>query len=196
MRAVKYSFSDCKWKPYSLKDILTKVANPVTEQPDSMYRQIGIRSHGKGLFHKEAVSGREIGNKSVFHVEADCLVVNIVFAWERAVARTTENEKGMIASHRFPMYRVRPDVADLDFLVYYFLTDTGNQVMKLASPGGAGRNKTLGQEAFLNSVVYLPPVEEQKKIAGLLSAVNAKIETQSGYVDNLYMLRTPLSVAR
>lgn len=97
-------------------------------------------------FYKEEVSAVEIGNKRVFWVEPDCFVVNIVFAWERAVARTTEQEKGMIASHRFPMYKPKKDIVDLDYITKYFITKRGQNVLMLASPGGAGRNKTLGQK--------------------------------------------------
>ncbi|WP_019488072.1 hypothetical protein [Kamptonema formosum] len=65
------------------------------------YKQIGIRSHGKGIFHKEAVTGRELGNKRVYWVHPNAFVVNIVFAWEQAVALTSSDENGFIASHRF-----------------------------------------------------------------------------------------------
>ena len=44
-------------KEYKLKDILTRVSNPVDVKKDEKYKQIGIKSHGKGLFYKEEVTG-------------------------------------------------------------------------------------------------------------------------------------------
>ena len=85
------------WEIVRVEDVLEKVDNPVEVKADAEYTQIGIRSHGKGIFYKEPVIGKELGNKRVFWVEPDCFVVNIVFAWERAVARTTYKDKGMIA---------------------------------------------------------------------------------------------------
>ncbi|MFR6667347.1 MAG: hypothetical protein ACLUQX_14565 [Thomasclavelia spiroformis] len=41
------------WKTFKIKDCLTKVVNPVIIQLDEVYTQIGIRSHGKGIFYKE-----------------------------------------------------------------------------------------------------------------------------------------------
>ena len=94
-----------KWRFVPFAEILTRVRNPVSVNNDTSYREIGIRSHGKGIFYKNPKTGEELGNKSVFWIEPECFVVNIVFAWEQAVAKTTIQEKGMIASHRFPMYK-------------------------------------------------------------------------------------------
>jgi hypothetical protein len=82
-----------------LKDVMDKVAEPVTPVANELYREIGVRSHGKGIFHKEPVTGESLGNKRVYRVVPGCLTLNIVFAWERALAITTEREAGMIASH-------------------------------------------------------------------------------------------------
>ena len=92
------------WPKIKLGELLKRIVRPVTVAKEGAYRQIGIRSHCKGVFHKPEVTGKQLGNKRVFWVEPDCLVLNIVFAWEQAVAMTTDAEKGMIASHRFPMY--------------------------------------------------------------------------------------------
>src|SRR5439155_1219091 len=91
-----------------LGDVMEKVAEPVTPVDDELYRQIGVRSHGKGLFHKPAVTGASLGSKRVFRVVSGCLTLNIIFAWERALGLITEREAGMIASHRFPMFRPDP----------------------------------------------------------------------------------------
>ena len=171
------------WNNYKIEDMFDRVGTPVDLDDTQAYREIGIRSHGKGIFHKEETTAIEIGNKRVFWVEPDCFVVNIVFAWERAVAKTTEKENGMIASHRFPMYKPKKDVVDLDYITEYFITKRGQNVLILASPGGAGRNKTLGQKEFAKSVVKLPSLPEQQKIAEFLSTIDTVIEKQKETVS-------------
>lgn len=157
------------WKLARIGNILERLRKPVDVVSDEQYREIGIRSHGKGLFHKDARTGASLGNKRVFWIEPDCFVVNIVFAWEQAVAKTTIAEKGMIASHRFPMYKPVPGKLDLDYILYFFKTPYGKHLLGLASPGGAGRNKTLGQKEFDKLSLPLPPYSEQRKIAEILN---------------------------
>jgi len=165
-----------EWEPRRIGDLFDRRSDPVDVEPEVQYRQIGIRSHGKGIFHKPPVSGKSLGNKRVFWIKEDALVLNIVFAWEQAVAKTTSRESGMIASHRFPMFESKEQLADLDYFLRFFLTKRGKFLLELASPGGAGRNKTLGQKEFEKLTVLRPDVGEQKKIAAFLSAVDRRIE--------------------
>lgn len=153
--------------------------------PNAMYTQIGIRSHGKGLFYKEPVSGAELGNKVVYWIEPDCFILNIVFAWEQAIGKTTAAEAGMIGSHRFPMYRPVKNLVDIDYLIYYFLTKRGTDILEAASPGGAGRNRTLGQDRFLKSKIILPPIEEQRRIAEILATQDRVIELYGRKIEEL-----------
>ena len=164
------------WNTLPISDILERVSEPVFPKPEENYYQIGIRSHGKGLFHKEAVTGEALGNKRVFRIHPDCFIVNIVFAWEQAVAKTSANEIGMIASHRFPMFRPKNNQCDIDYLTYFFKTPKGKYLLELASPGGAGRNKTLGQNEFSLLKLMLPPINEQQKIAQILSTWDKAID--------------------
>ncbi len=171
------------WNTATIGACLERVGEPVQVQPNEMYTQIGIRSHGKGLFYKEPVSGETLGNKAVFWIEADCFVLNIVFAWEQAIGKTTTNEVGMIGSHRFPMYRPINGQVDIDYLISYFLTKRGTDILEAASPGGAGRNKTLGQDRFFKSKIVLPSAQEQQKIAEILTTQDQLIELKEKLIS-------------
>lgn len=172
-----------EWKQQVVSLLFDKVKNPVDVDKNTFYKQIGIRSHGKGIFYKEEVLGKELGNKRVFWIEPDVFIVNIVFAWERAIARTTVNEIGMIASHRFPMYKPKKNRVNLDYITYFFKTKKGQRLLELASPGGAGRNKTLGQKEFDNLKIKISSLQEQEKIANFLSKVDSIIEKQEKKVE-------------
>ncbi len=71
----------------------------------------------------------------------------------------------MIASHRFPMYEPDENHVVLDYLLYFFKSKRGKHLLELASPGGAGRNKTLSKSGFTTISVPLPNTDEQKKVA-------------------------------
>ncbi|XUA21422.1 restriction endonuclease subunit S [Citrobacter sp. OP27] len=172
--------SKCK-----VKEILERFVSPVTISEIDKYREIGIRSHGRGLFHKDEVLGESLGNKRVFWIKKDALILNIVFAWEQAVALTSSKEEGFIASHRFPMYLPKNNRCNTDYVRWYFLTNKGKNLLELASPGGAGRNKTLGQKKFDELVLTIPELSEQNKITTFLNYVDEKIKLLNKQCDLL-----------
>lgn len=164
------------WQTYQIREVLKRERRPVQVEKDQVYQEIGIRSHSKGIFHKEETTGEKLGNKSVYWVIPDRFILNIVFAWEQAVAKTTSAEKGMIASHRFPMYKPKDDLLDLDYLLYFFQTPYGKHLLSLASPGGAGRNKTLGQNRFMKLSITLLSIDEQRTIGSLIKLCDQELD--------------------
>jgi len=171
------------WEVRKVCEVMNLVRQPVSVEKNKLYHQIGIRSHAKGLFYKEPITGEKLGDKRVFWVEPNCFVVNIVFAWERAVTATSNAEIGMIASHRFPMFKPKDDELDLGYITRYFQSTQGQESLSLVSPGGAGRNKTLGQKEFLQLSIPVPPLHEQKKIAAILSSVDEALASTQAVID-------------
>lgn len=166
--------SDWDCAPFS--SVFERVSEPVDVNETSEYQEIGIRSHGKGVFYKEIVDGRSLGNKRVFRCQPGTLVFNIVFAWEQAVAILGPESKGYIASHRFPMYRSMNGRCSESFVLSFFKSPRGKHGLGLASPGGAGRNKTLGQGELRFLFLPLPPIGEQSKISKIIATWDRGIE--------------------
>jgi restriction endonuclease S subunit len=169
-------FSKTSLEPIRLREVLEKVAEPISPEPAQVYRQIGVRSHGKGIFHKAAVSGTSLGNKRVYRVVPGCLTLNIIFAWERALGVTTDREEGMIASHRFPMFRPDKKRLVVEYALLFLLSKRGSTALEIASPGGAGRNRTLNQKDLLRTIIPLPSLAEQRKIVTFVQAADLEIE--------------------
>lgn len=180
------------WPMKPIGELLGRVSRRVDVSVDERYREIGIRSHCRGIFHKPETTGAKIGDKRVFWVEPGCLTFNIIFAWEQAVAMTSDAESGMIASHRFPMYRSRNGQLLPEYAWRYFTSARGKYDLGVASPGGAGRNKTLGQGEFGRLKVPVPPIEYQKVAVEILaeadtelSLIGGLISAKSRFRDNL-----------
>lgn len=180
------------WTQRRLDYFIERISEPVNVDGQTEYREIGIRSHGKGIFHKNSITGDDIGNKRVFWVKPNALVLNIVFAWERAVAVTSDDENGFIASHRFPMYIPKANRADVHYLLYFFLSPKGEALLNLASPGGAGRNKTLGQAEFAKLKVCLPSQQEQKRIVTFLKSIDKKIDSVAEQIEQTKLFKKGL----
>ena len=155
----------------TMAEIAPLVRRPVHVLPAQSYQEIGIRSFGKGVFHKPLTTGLEIGEKRVFSIEPGDLLFNIVFAWEGAVAVASATELGSIGSHRFLTCVVNPELADPRYLYWWFVHGRGREQLLRASPGGAGRNRTLGLEKLSAIDVPLPELEEQRRVVQRLDTL-------------------------
>ena len=144
-----------------MRQVAPLVRRKINVEVGGKYSELGVRSFGKGTFHKPFLNGIEV-SKKLFQIEPGDLIFNNVFAWEGAVAVVHEKDRGRVGSHRFISCVPDPNFATSHFLCYHFLTDEGLEKLGLASPGGAGRNRTLGLKALENIEVPVPPVESQK----------------------------------
>jgi restriction endonuclease S subunit len=156
-----------------LGDVLELRRRKVVLDAAQEYLEVGLRSFGKGVFHKPTITGAQLGNKKVYRIEPGDLVVSNVFAWEGALAVASDSEQGLIGSHRFMTWVPRDTkVVDVAYLWHYFLSEPGLLQLRKASPGSAGRNRTLGIASFENITIPLPRKSEQQRIAARLERIS------------------------
>lgn len=157
---------------------------PITRRPvkvdmEGEYPELGIRSFGKGTFHKPKLSGMEVGSKKLYCLEPGDLVFNNVFAWEGAITVVQPEDKGRVGSHRFIACVPEEGIATADFLCFYFKTPEGLAKIGEASPGGAGRNRTLGLEKLAKVTVPVPDYAQQLWFDKLQAKVKAVEKLQA-----------------
>lgn len=148
-----------KYAPMS--EVAPLIRRPVVVELNAEYAELGVRSFGKGTFHKPSLNGMDVGTKKLFHIYPDDLVLSNVFAWEGAIAVAKASDKGRVGSHRFITCVPQRGVSTSEFLCFYFLTHEGLEKIREASPGGAGRNKTLGLKRLDKIGVPVPAIEKQ-----------------------------------
>jgi len=162
-----------------LGEVAPLVRRPVNVELDGAYPELGVRSFGKGAFHKPVLSGADVGNKRLFEIHQGDLLFNIVFAWEGAIAVPSGDDHRRVGSHRFLTCVPTPEVATAEFLRYYLLSPEGLRKVGAASPGGAGRNRTLGVKKAEQIMVPVPDIEDQRLFDRLCS-----------YADEIRAMRT------
>lgn len=156
-----------------MEQVAPVVRRPVDVVMDTEYPELGIRSFGKGTFHKPALDFLSVGSKRIFRIEPGDLVFSNVFAWEGGIAVAQPEDSGRLGSHRFITCLPDPAQATAEFLCFYFLMPEGLEKIRKASPGGAGRNRTLGIEKLAKIEVSIPAIEDQRQFGVLLAEVNA-----------------------
>ncbi len=169
--------ADTEWKP--LGTVASLVRRKVEMKPEEQYEEMGVRSFGKGTFKKPVLTGKQIGKKRIYRIHEGDLVFNNVFAWEGAIAVAQRDDHDRVGSHRFITYLPKGKKATSEFLCHHFLSAKGLEDISAASPGSAGRNRTLGLEKLDKIMVPVPDFSEQvrfervakirRKVAGISS---------------------------
>lgn len=158
---------------YPMRIVAPIVRRDVVIDESALYPEVGLRSFGKGTFHKPALTGLEVGTKTLYQVKSGDLLFSNVFAWEGAIAVVKYEDDDRFGSHRFISCEVDKNQAIAEFLCYHFLTPKGLEDINHASPGGAGRNKTLGLEKLMRINVPVPNIELQKEFVELFHKIEA-----------------------
>lgn len=143
-------------------EVAPLVRRPIEVDPEGSYPELGIRSFGRGTFHKPPLTGIDVGSKRLFEINAGDLLFNIVFAWEGAVAVAAADDHCRVGSNRFLTCVPDRRRATAPFLRYFFLSREGLERLGRASPGGAGRNRTLGLKALEAIPVPVPSFDAQR----------------------------------
>ena len=175
------------WKLGKMSDVVTPVKRAVPK-PDKPYWRLGVRSWAKGTFHTYVDEPEIINMDELYMVHENDLIVNITFAWEHAIAIAKKEDQGLLVSHRFPSYEFKteqcPDYYKLVVSQRFF-----KDMLDHISPGGAGRNRVLNQKDFLNLPCYIPPYDEQKRIAEILLVQDRMIDLCEKKVEQLKKLK-------
>jgi type I restriction enzyme, S subunit len=172
MLLAEYKILTRNVKLLPMSEVAPLVRRPIQVDLSEQYHELGIRSFGKGTFHKPSIKGTELGTKKIFEIKENDLLFNIVFAWEGAVAVAKIKDDGRVGSHRFLTCVPKQDLATSTFLCFHFLTEQGLEQLLAASPGSAGRNRTLGIHALESLSVPLPPIDKQIWFTSLVNKLN------------------------
>lgn len=156
----------------SMAEVSPVVRRPVKLEIGEKYPELGIRSFGKGAFHKPALDYLSVGTKKLYWIKPGDLIFHNVFAWEGAITVARNVDSGRVGSHRFITCVPKPSIITVQFLCFYFLTPEGLQKIGEASPGGAGRNRTLGLKKLLQIQVPVTALSKQLWFNKMLAKVD------------------------
>ena len=108
-------------------------------------------------------------------------VVGNYFAWEGAIAVVKKEDNNRTGSHRFITCVPQEKITTSDFLCFYFLTAEGIEKIRDASPGGAGRNRTLGLKRL--EQITVPILDYDKQL--WFNSLQAKVaDIKKAQADN------------
>jgi len=84
----------------ALKDVAPLIRRSVKINPEEDYLELGLRSFGKGTFHKPAIHGNELNGKRLFQIEPGDLLFSNVSLGKTLLAVAQPEDAGSMA-HTF-----------------------------------------------------------------------------------------------
>ena len=163
------------WETTPIGDVVAPIHRPEVPQPGFSYRQIGVRLWGNGAYEREAIDGADTQYKTLNRVEAGDLIINKIWARNGSASVVQNKLAGCFCSGEFPLFR--PDVSKTEPAWLYWITKTKWfwQNCDEKSRGTSGKNR-IRLERFLEIIIPLPDIKEQRRIITKLEMLSAEID--------------------
>jgi len=185
------------WEVKKLKDVIIKAKSGGTPR-----RNIPEYWNGNIPFAKAqdiTKSDKYLCNTEEFITKKGLENSNAWIVPENSLLLTIYGSIGFVAINKIPVATNQAivgiipnkNIIDTEFLYYWYLyfKPYWSKFIK------KGTQPNLTLEIVLNNLIPIPPLEEQKKIAEILSTIDNKIETETKYLDYMKKLKEKLLAA-
>lgn len=178
---------------YFLGDVLEPVRREVRLEDGKVYKLLGVKWYGLGVFVREEKTGKEIKADKLYQVKTGDFIYNRLFAWKSSFAIITEEFNGCLVSNEFPVFVPKNQDVNLQFILRYVLQPHIIEQVNRLSGGMSGiSRKRFKEEAFLNLEFPSLKVEEQDEIIaeiekrqGIISLLNKENAVQEVFLKQL-----------
>jgi type I restriction enzyme S subunit len=161
------------WRKLQLGEIMKRVDNSHRVAADQTFRNLGIYSFGKGLFHKPPIDGALTSALTLRRVRKGQFIYSRLFAFEGAYGFVGDEFDGYFVSNEYPTFDCHPTEARAEFVAAYFKSPAVWKEVATGSKGLGDRRQRVQPEKILSHTVWLPPMNWQNQIA----QVQARVDT-------------------
>lgn len=153
------------WQRRRIGDIVKLVSTTVRVQPDAEYKLAGVKWYGEGVFHREAVLGRDSSAHFLSPLVPGALIYNRLFAWKSSFAVVQRELGDCFVSNEFPQFIPNSSKVLPEYLYLWCIGEQTIKAVNAASTGSAAvsRNR-FREDYFLDFEISLPPLPVQRKI--------------------------------
>lgn len=165
-----------EWREEKLEDVIE--FNPSeTIKKGKVVKKIGME---KLMPFQRKIEGFEVTKytSGTKFRNGDTLLARITPCLENGkTAQVSILEEGEVGfgSTEFIVLREKPEISDKNFIYYLSISPKLREIAIKSMTGTSGRQRAQ-VDVIKNSIIKLPPIEEQRQIANILSSLDEKIE--------------------
>lgn len=160
------------WQMRVLADVLAPSVNQTSVQPDGTYRIAGLYSFGKGLIDRGPMRGSDMSYKSLTSLEQGDVVVSKLNGWEGAVAVVDARFADHCVSSEFPTFKVDTTAMLPEFFAGIARAPWFWEALNANARGSMVRRRRISSAEFLATMVWLPPLAVQGRIAAVVDVLD------------------------
>lgn len=143
----------------------------IAVDPAGRYPMAGVLNAGRGMFDRGVLKGSQTSYASLHQLASGQLVMRKLTAWEGPITVVPEEFAGFHVSTEFPTFAMDRTAVLPGYMRCICQQPSFWEEMRLRSTGSVQRRKRLSAAALMTIGVALPPIEEQRRIVDLLSAL-------------------------
>jgi type I restriction enzyme, S subunit len=179
------------WPNVALAELLTKSNDWIQLDAEGEYKEVTVRNRGQGAVLRRLVSGGEIAATRRLRVHPRQFIISRIDARHGSSGVIPASLDGAIVTNDFPVFDCDESVLLPEFLGWYSRTPRFVDECRHASEGSTNRVR-LKEASFLDITMPLPPIEDQRRIVGVLdklaAARSVSERLRSGVVNDVMAL--------
>lgn len=170
-----------------LADVLSFAGTPERIVAPSQERFVTLRMHGKGAVERLIKDGKTPVPFTGYRVRSGQLIYSRIDARNGAFAIVPANLVGAVVSKDFPVFEIRRDRVDANYLRYLLIGGLLQANIRALSFGATNRQR-VDEAMFLDFEASIPSLHEQRRIAAILDTadtIRTKRRTLIAHYDSL-----------
>lgn len=180
-----------EWEIVKLQELFDLVTRPIDMKDNQLYRLVTVKRRQGGIIEREKLFGKQIKVKSQYLIKADDFLISkrqIVHGACEVVRRDLEDS---IVSNEYHTLRAKNKL-DIEFFRWLSRTPLVMKYFLLSSIGVHIEKMLFKLDDWYKYKVMIPPIEEQQKIAAILSSVDEQIESYEQEKEKYLQLKKGL----
>jgi type I restriction enzyme S subunit len=180
-----------KWAPKSIGAMLGERARPIEMDDETKYSLVTVKRRYGGVVRRECLNGRAIKVKSQFLVKAKDFLISKRQIVHDACGLVPPALDGSIVSNEYAVLGPK-DGCDIEFFNYFSQQPTVSASFLQSSVGIVIEKMLFKLNTWLKLEFLFPSVDEQRRIAACLSALDAQIAAEADKLAALKKHKTGL----
>ena len=171
------------WEKVKINSILQHIEHRIEIDDKKKYTTIKVKRNHGGLEKREELFGNQIKTKKQFRIVSGSFIISRVQCWHNAFALVENVSVDMIASTNYDQFQFQPNT-DKKFFWWLSHSPMFLKTIRDSAKGVDIEKMVFNRKKWLNQELFLPEINEQRKIVSALEKSFSEINLAKPSLDH------------